>query len=399
MIMEDNIYKFTMECPVHRQLGFLYPHDDTRNTLPDNSDLNRQINLIANNLPILIREKILREEINRLDGEFNQAPDLTLAGRREKYNAIFILVILAQAYIWEDADAPAHSLPALLAKNLYVLCKHLQRLPVMTYADYVLSNWRLLDKNEEISLANIEPLVTITGSKDEAWFIKIHIVIEALCAKALYASARITTIADEKEVYSLLNDITQAVISAAAILKKMPEGCHPSYYWRSLRNYLNGWEKVRHPLKNEYGVTFAGINIRGKAPRYQLKGASGAQSSILPALDAALGIQHDIDEMYQTMLTFRQYMPREHVLFIDMLSYQNAMKERTKSSSLQMTWEAATAATALFRREHINLVKQYIYQPAEYDGVNAAAVSGTGGTAIDEYLGNRYSNSNLIFNA
>lgn len=50
--------------------------------------------------------------------------------------------------------------------------------------------------------------------------------------------------------------------------------------------------------------------------RQQFYGASGAQSSILPALDAALGVQHPDGWLKAYLATMRLHMPRHHRAFI-----------------------------------------------------------------------------------
>jgi indoleamine 2,3-dioxygenase len=47
------------------------------------------------------------------------------------------------------------------------------------------------------------------------------------------------------------------------------------------------------------------------------RGETGAQSSIIPALDAALGIAHAEDMLHRYLKEMRHYMPPKHRGFIE----------------------------------------------------------------------------------
>lgn len=364
--------------------------------LPSNSKLNDRLNIIAANLPELLKTQTLRAEADSLDHDLSFA-NITVnkADHREADTAILILLFIAQGYVWENFTSPAGTIPAVIGRNLYALCKEQQRFPALTYADYVLRNWKLVVPDRGITLENIEPLFTLTGTRDEAWFIKIHVMIEAVCGKAAHAAFQIADAAkfsgcgtEETRVYIRrhLADISHALRESIQLLQRMQEGCQPYVYWSLIRNYLHGWEKAG----DQKGVKFNGVSIRNRDTLFRFKGPSGAQSSIIPTLDTALGIQHEIDEMYQTMLTFRQYMPAEHGSFIELLKLSSPGRHLADSShELKEAWHEAVRQLGLFRMEHIRMVKQYIYNPAEYHGLDKMKITGTGGTAIDDYLGGR----------
>lgn len=366
------------------------------------SDINNQLNDIAAHLPILLAENRLRIEVEKLNS-IQAESDITFEKKTEQEmnGVILILLMIAQAYIWEDTSKPMQNLPSVIARNLYSLCRMKQRFPTLTYADYVLYNWTRADNSHPIRLNTIQPLLTFTGSQDEAWFIKIHITIEAISGKALHAAHQAMRLAHEifyrqhnqKKIEKLiifLQDIAESLHQASLILPKMKEGCDPTYYWHSLRPYLNGWEKIKTLAQT--GVKFEGVLIRNHSPFYQFKGASGAQSSIIPALDAALGMEHEIDEMYQIMLAFQQYMPPQHVLFINRcrLSKIKPVIHTTQSNELTQAWENAVEQLSLFRLAHLQLVKEYIYQPVKNEKADVSKITGTGGTLISDYLNQRY---------
>lgn len=357
--------------------------------LPPTNTLNQQLNSIALQLPNLIKNNQIHQKIDELNLEY-QHEDISLENNTEaeKNSACLILLFIAQAYIWTHHDKPKTHLPSVIARNLYSLCREMQRLPTFTYADYVLNNWHVSD-------SEMNPCLTFTGEPDEAWFIKIHIMIEAACGKALRAAYDAVEIShsfqDQKDqLIVLINTISTSINEATNYLNKMEDGCDPFFYLNKMRYFLSGWEKV-----STEGVLFEGVLIRNKNPSFALKGATGAQSSILPALDAALGIQHDMDYLHQMMYQFQQYMPRKDVFLIHLFG-QSKIKEvvkRLKSKELLETWEHALQQIGLFRGTHMQLVKHYIYQPAEHGGIDRSKIVGTGGTAIEDYLHTRYEKS------
>jgi indoleamine 2,3-dioxygenase len=375
--------------------GFL-PAQDPLIALPDTSTFHTQLNELAQHLPELLSTQILGLELDKLNHQYTDTFLNHLTQPAQQNIATLILLILAQAYIWEKNDAPKQIIPAVLARNIYQLCKKQQRFPTLTYADYALHNWQRMDKAIEINLENIKPILSFTNSTSEAWFIKIHVVIEYACRQALEAAYQIYLAAQQtspsiKQIHASLNQLTASLQEAISILKKMLDGCEPRFYWLHLRPYLNGWEKV-HSQTNNKGIQFENHVIHGKTPTYSYKGASGAQSSIIPALDAILDIPHEMDELYQTLLSFQQYMPKNHVLFIQALSQVHLQDiiAATHSQELTQAWEQAVEKLALFRFTHLELIQHYIYYPAKAQGLDPQKIAGTGGTSISDYLGDRY---------
>jgi indoleamine 2,3-dioxygenase len=397
------LFENSLACPLTNERGFL-PQENPLQTLPDVSELNKELNELARSLPELIQKKSLRLTIDKLNSVYANADILLEKGNQpQKQLAILILTLMAQAYVWEDFKAPRNSIPAVIAKNLYALCKRSQRFPTLTYADYILYNWRLKDVSKGLVLENIAPIFTFTGTKDEAWFIKIHVAIEAAASHALvyaFAASRVAAalllnqsdVKLQAELMSLLENTAKSLLLAVNVLKRMTEECNPDYFWNTLRLYLNGWEKVKLPYSNETGVKFEGVATKDKLATHSYKGSSGAQSSIIPALDAAFGVKHDINGMFQTLLAFKSYMPVEHQIFISLLSRSPISKavKRNGSPDLFAAWKSVIDNIKSFRMGHMGLVANYIHKPAEKTGIQRADIVGTGGTPIDEYLGDRH---------
>jgi indoleamine 2,3-dioxygenase len=390
--------------PISRDHGFL-PDKIPTDSLPQDSELNKALNAIVHQLPELLKAKTLRKAIDDLNIRFSQ--DVIVTAKSQKNAAILIMLMLAQAYIWEDSNNPAKTVPAVIANSLYSLCKFKQRLPTMTYADYVLQNWKLIDPAKGFTLENVQPLFTFTGSADEAWFIKIHVVIEAASANALHAIYQACNLANvykgsdalqKQAIYAGLQkhlaEVVASMLNANNLMLHMYDQCNPDYFWKVMRPYLGGWEKVKTinaEGKEQTGVFFEGIATKDKVPSFSFKGPSGAESSIVPALDAALGVKHDVDGMYQTLLAFQEYMPAKHTLFIKQMcrSKISQVVAQSEIPELREGLAAAIAQVARFRGAHGCLVNRYIYQNTDALGIPRHLITGTGGAPISEYLGGR----------
>ena len=66
------------------------------------------------------------------------------------------------------------------------------------------------------------------------------------------------------------------------------------------------------------GVIYEGVEAYGGRPQ-QFRGETGAQSSIVPALDAMLGVGHKEDALRTYLQEMRTYMPPAHRAFIEAL--------------------------------------------------------------------------------
>ena len=151
---------------------------------------------------------------------------------------------------------------------------------------------------------------------DEEWFILVHVDIEAKAAPALQAIglAQQAVAADRgPELERQLATVASALEQAYATLLRMPERCDPYIYYRRVRPYIHGWKD--HPALPD-GVLYEGVDAYGGAPQ-KFRGETGAQSAIIPALDAALGITHADDPLRPYLIEMRAYIPPTHRAFIE----------------------------------------------------------------------------------
>lgn len=380
----------------HEKRGFL-AKDNPLRTLPPHSPLNIRLNEITQDLPSLTKSKKLASTIIALNKQYQETL-LVLNNPSEQYLALGMLTLINQAYIWETPERPKNLIPFILSNNLEMLSRSLQLPLILTYQFYVLRNWYLIDPEEGFVLENIKPVYTFTGTLDEEWFIKIHVAIEATCAPALRAAQDACFLnfgmrdddgvlddATTSILIQLFKKISESLNQAAKILLRMKEHCHPEFFYHTLRPFFGGWDEK------------LGIQFESNQRTYQYKGPSGAQSSILPALDDALGVEHKMDGMHQHALEFKQYMPREHVNFINQLKQLSIQLPANSSDHVVAALAEAIKAVQLFRfAHHRAIVETYIHRPAAKQDVNARNDIGSGGTPIDDFLETRRSNTRML---
>ncbi|GLC73238.1 hypothetical protein PLESTF_001350500 [Pleodorina starrii] len=223
----------------------------------------------------------------------SETADEAAAGSGELWRAYLMLSFLAHAYMWCEPGPPPAVLPAVLAVPWVRVAAALDMPPVLTYASYNLYNWRRLDPTGPVRLGNIVCLQNFLGGPDEEWFRLVHVEIEARAGSAvaageggLEAMQRAAEAGDSDAVLAGLIRIAEALRDMQATLSRMGEKCDPYIYYQRVRTPMSGW---RNNPNLPQGLIYEGVSPEP----VQLYGETGAQSSILHAFDAALGVQHE----------------------------------------------------------------------------------------------------------
>jgi len=120
------------------------------------------------------------------------------------------------------------------------------------------------------------------------------------------------------------------------------------------------------------------------------RGETGAQSSIIPALDAALGIVHAEDILRRYLREMRDYMPPRHRAFIETVEAGPSVRDyvlrhRGARPGLRDAYNAAVDGIELFRSTHLEYARNYIVKQSQGGKRNPTDV-GTGGTPFVPYL-------------
>ena len=273
------------------------------------------------------------------------------------------------------------TLPPALGGSLLRLAEALDRPPILDYASCVLLN--------TVGPPQLEPedvtiRRTFSGTESERWFYAVHVAIEAHGARALASiatarAAQASGSTPDAAVLAGLRSVRDALRAAGATLKRMPERCNDAEFYSVVRPFLQGWPAG--------GVVYA---AEGSAQTHQ--GASGAQSSLLPAVDAWLGVTH----ARKASVSLRRSMPDAHRRCLVELEEALSVRafivglEAGRGAELRSAYNEAIREMLGFRSLHAGFAALYIrvaaQRAARKAGVVEKEVVGTGGTDFTAFL-------------
>ncbi len=359
--------------------GFL-PAADPMRRLPIEFE---QWEAIASELP----KWLMSDRIRNFIGDLPPFPTDRLAGERELRRAMLLLSYLGHAYVWGEHSC-VDRIPAVLAVPWHSVATKLGRPPILSYASYALDNWFRLDPDGPIACGNIALAQNFLGGADEEWFILIHVDIEAKVAAAIVAISRAHAASargNDAELQFNLETIVESMAQAYSTLTRMPDHCDPYIYFHRVRPYIHGWKN--NPTTPN-GMIYEGVaEYDGKPQTFH--GETGAQSSIIPSLDALLGVEHESDPLKEYLVAMRNYMPPKHRAFIAALEsgppLRNVVKQGNCPPILRQLYDECVSLVERFRSLHLEYAATYIFKQAQTEASNPSAI-GTGGTPFMKYL-------------
>ncbi len=363
-----------------RERGFL-PLLDPLRELPQEFDALEEV---GHDLPRLLLTGHIRAILESLP----LLPVDALESEAELRRAMLLLSFVGHAYVW-SGDEPASRIPARIAAPWCEAAVRLGRPPVLSYASYALDNWQRIDADGPVELGNIMLLQNFLGGADEDWFIGVHVDIEFKAGRALCELGPALRAASNQDPPALVDSlvaIAASVESMVGTLARMPEHCDPYIYFRRVRPYIHGWKD--HPALPS-GVVYEGVEILGGHPQ-QFRGETGAQSGIVPALDAVLGIAHAADPLRSYLVEMRDYMPPGHRAFLAALDEAGSVRPFVQSresgtAELRSAYDHCVGWLEAFRSLHLDYAASYIDEQSAAERSNPTDV-GTGGTPFMRYL-------------
>jgi indoleamine 2,3-dioxygenase len=130
-------------------------------------------------------------------------------------------------------------------------------------------------------------------------------------------------------------------------------------------------------------------NQYSNKPQY-FRGETGAQSSIMPFLDGALGIYHTQDHLRHYLNEMREYMPPKHRKAIELVERRSNAKDLiSKSKQLTSEYNKCLEEIRIFRAQHLEFAATYIHKQSQIKnpfGRGGSTITGTGGTPFMKYL-------------
>jgi indoleamine 2,3-dioxygenase len=376
--------------------------DMSRGFLPKNDPIEKlpvefgALDQFGRELPKLLSARALGKQIVSL-------PILDPAGLsdEQKERAMMLYSFIGQAFVWEDwqENKVRSVIPANIAIPWCKLAEMIGRKPILSYASYALYNWERIEDKEHIVLGNICLLQNFYGGLDEEWFILPHVAIEMEAVSVILSIAMLMKIKGYNAAMldSWLGFLWGGLRSLNDVMKRIPESCDPYIYYNRVRPFIQGWNSDAKEAPLPDGVIYEGVEkYKGKPQKF--RGETGAQSSIMPALDAFFGVAHtdklpngspDILKSYLTDM--RNYMPVGHRVFLaDLEDYSNEnslrkfVQKNKKNSVLVGNYNACVEEIIKFSEMHYDYATRYIHRQAPH-GANSTA-TGTGGTPFMIYL-------------
>ena len=334
------------------------------------------IELLAEELPKVLANEQITDRVAKLETE----KDISRLSLSELERAMLLYSYIGHAYMW-GKNKVENIIPIQISKTWYDISQKLDRPPILSYASYALNNWKIANPDKPFDVENISIMQNFLGGVDEDWFIMIHVAIEYE-AKEILSSLK-SFFLDKNLDKSYLQKALDSIKKINAIMNRMPEKCDPFIYYNRVRPYIFGWKN--NPATPN-GVIYEGVDAYGGEPQI-FRGETGAQSSIVPALDALLGVTHSNDPLREYLDEMRLYMPKEHRELLNGLD-EWSKNERTK---LDIDGESITIINELikevhtFRDKHLEYARVYIYEQSLTNDSNSNIV-GTGGTPFMKYL-------------
>ncbi len=283
-----------------------------------------------------------------------------------------IYTYFASAFVYATDEAPEQRIPAGIAVPLVQLADMVERPPILSYAGYVLGNWQLIDPAGGITVDNTRLVQHFLGNDDELWFIRIHVDIEARAAGALDAVQRAATAAANDDV-DVLGDalllVATSICQMITSFRRMPEGCDSDAYYFNVRPHIFGFNDV------VYEGAF------GNQPQ-TFRGQNSVQSSIIPALVAALGLQHETTGLTQHLDIMKAYMPKPQREFIESMRaapIRDAVLRHRDRRALAEAYNECLRQVREFRSLHYRYANSYLAEKVENP-------LGAGGTIFMDWL-------------
>ncbi|MBG84983.1 MAG: hypothetical protein CMJ40_10635 [Phycisphaerae bacterium] len=284
--------------------------------------------------------------------------------------AMLLLSVIGSGYV-QCGPLSDHRIPACISLPWKQVSDRLGRPMIVSHASIVLDNWGFLEGDDLTRPETLRTMARFAGGSDEDWFYLVTVSIEAIGASlipTLVETRLAVDSGDASGVASCLDAVTTIIERIRAMLNRMEERCRPPVFYQSVRPYLSGWP--------EEGIIYDQVHSKP----VRLFGGSAAQSSLLQAIDAAMGITHQDERSAYFLDAMRDYMPPSHRSFIEWFENGTTLRESAITEQARRSYDKAIDALDAFRRDHMAITARYITQQGD------PSAQGTGGTEYGTFL-------------
>lgn len=352
-----------MEWRLHER-GFLPDHDPLEHLADPSLEY---VETLAAGLPRMVHEGEFRDQCGPRLAATTDWDALAKTRSDADVERLFMLFsYFASAYVHSPGLPATDRLPACLAVPLVQLAQRVKRPPILSYASYCLHNWRRIEPSGPIGLGNLALLQNFSmpgdGKADEDWFILVHVNIEYCAGAALSAVHQAAEViaSQRPDFMQRLLDITLGSLRLVnETMNRMPKGCSPDVYFRKVRPYIFGFNDIIYE------------DCFNNAPQ-TYRGETGAQSSIVPTMLRAFGIEHKNSLLTQHLDDMQNYMPPPHRDFIrSQVSVRDFVKQH--GGPLIDAYNKCLTELIAFRSRHFEYAMNYIEKKVD----NPIATGGT----------------------
>jgi indoleamine 2,3-dioxygenase len=172
---------------------------------------------------------------------------------------------------------------------------------------------------------------------------------------------------DERMMLLAFREMQSTLVDITRLFHRMPEHCDPDVYYQQFRPYLFSFTDV----------VYEGVPTL-EGPQ-SWRGGSGAQSSIIPAALAGLGVDHEQNTLTSHLNTMRDYMPVPHQQFIVDMGRARIRQAAVHSLTLRDEYNNTLRRLITFRRAHLYYARTFIF-------AKSTNPVGTGGTDFMHFL-------------
>ena len=355
----------------HTSPSYPLHHTDTYLDDPDGDSL---FNLRSSQMPLLPTQELCNN------------PPVLLRARQ-------VLTFALHFYI-HSIPKPSSTvihIPPSLSIPLRAVSDRLGLPPICTYSDTICYNYSMsgsVDSPEGFSIHS-----TFSSTPDEVHFYRTQAMIEYRGAQAMPLMKLIISAVNVSRlgpVSAHLNQLVNVVDELTEILMNVRTDCDPLVFYNQIRVWFPGGRLI-YDLEN------------GCSSEEEWMGSSAAQSSIIQALDAFLGIEpltHKSQERYDVQLSdgskmaflarMRLYLPADHRTFLEGLSrFGQRMRafildhpDWDQAAETMSAYNRVIDAMRRFRSGHIRVVALYVTVQQK----NGEKFGGTGGTSGVPFL-------------